>query len=50
MHSLIETAKANGLIPFDYLELLFERLPGYSGDMTDLMPWNVALTEKPDKG
>lgn len=26
-YSLIETAKANGLNPFDYLETLFERLP-----------------------
>lgn len=44
LYSLIETAKANGLIPFDYLKLLFETLPGYSGDIADLMPWNVALT------
>jgi len=38
LYSLIETAKANGLIP-----------PGYSGDMEDLMPWNMALTEKSPK-
>ncbi len=50
LYSLIETAKANGLIPFDYLKLLFERLPGYSGDIVDLMPWNVVLTEKAPKG
>jgi len=24
LYSIIETAKANGLIPFDYLKLLFE--------------------------
>jgi transposase len=50
LYSLIETAKANGLIPFDYLKLLFERLPGYSGDMEDLMPWSYAVTEKLSKG
>jgi len=50
LYSLIETAKANGVIPFDYLKLLFEKLPGYSGDMKDLMPWNVELTEKLPKG
>jgi len=32
------------------LKLLFEKLPGYSGDMKDLMPWNVELTEKLPKG
>ncbi|MFK5893286.1 MAG: transposase domain-containing protein, partial [Pseudomonadota bacterium] len=50
LYSLIETAKANGLIPFDYLKLLFDKLPGYSGEIIDLMPWNVALTEKSPKG
>ncbi|MFV1985593.1 MAG: IS66 family transposase [Thiohalomonadales bacterium] len=50
LYSLIETAKANGLIPFDYLKLLFEKLPGYSEEIIDLMPWNVALTEKSPKG
>jgi transposase len=42
LYSLIETAKANGLIPFDYLMDLFTELPNIkSGDDLDhLLPWN----------
>jgi transposase len=43
MYTLIETAKQNGLIPRDYLTLLFERCPlaGTPEDWVALLPWNV---------
>jgi len=46
LYSIIETAKANGLIPFDYLKYLLEELPGKPDDIDYLLPWNVVLAEK----
>ena len=43
LYSIIETAKANGLIPFDYLKYLLEQLPTKPEDIDYLLPWNVAL-------
>ena len=43
LYSLIETAKANGLTPFDYLHHLLEDLPKKSQDIEQLLPWNVDL-------
>jgi len=40
LYSLIETAKANGLIPFDYLMFLLSELPKKQSDIESLMPWN----------
>ncbi len=43
-HSLVETAKANGLEPYWYLKMLFEAIPSYLRDekpLDDLLPWNV---------
>ena len=45
MYSLVETAKANGLIPFDYLRYLLEQLPTKPEDIDYLLPWNVGLTK-----
>jgi len=45
MYSLVETAKANGLIPFDYLQYLLEQLPTNPENIDYLMPWNVVLTK-----
>ena len=42
LYSLIETAKANGLIPFDYLNHLLKELPNKPDDIDYLLPWNVA--------
>ena len=46
LYSIIETAKANGLIPYDYLVRLFEELPRRkeNDDVDDLLPWNIKLT------
>ena len=47
IYSLVETAKANGLEPFSYLEYIFERLPfvesrvGYDA----LLPQNLSQEE-----
>jgi len=43
LYSLIETAKTNGLTPFNYLMFLLEELPKQPDDFEYLMPWNVDL-------
>jgi transposase len=43
LYSLIETAKANGLTPFDYLHHLLEEIPRNPVDIEPLLPWNVDL-------
>ncbi|SHJ14537.1 Transposase IS66 family protein [Desulfofundulus thermosubterraneus DSM 16057] len=46
-YSIIETAKENGLNPFQYLSYLFERLPNLDptdGNALDqLLPWSDSL-------
>ncbi len=42
LYSIIETAKSNGVIPFDYLKHLFEQLPNQPEDIDYLLPWNMA--------
>jgi transposase len=41
--TLIETAKQNGLVPYDYLKALFEQAPLASSpkDWEKLLPWNI---------
>ena len=40
IYSLIETARANGLSPYEYLQFVFETLPALSDDDLDtLLPW-----------
>jgi len=46
LYSLIETAKANGLTPFDYLKLLLEDLPKNPADIDRLLPWNVEMPQQ----
>lgn len=41
LYSLIETAKANGLTPFDYLKMLLEELPKQPDNIDHLLPWNI---------
>lgn len=47
LYSIIETAKATGLTPFDYLHHLLNELPARKADsdLTDLLPWNVSLDD-----
>ena len=44
LYGIIETAKANGLEPYAYLRLIFEKLPQATtlADVEALLPWNVA--------
>ena len=46
LYSFIETAKANGLTPFDYLHHLLEELPKNPQDIEQLLPWNVDLPKQ----
>ena len=46
LYSLIETAKANGLTPFDYLNHLLEELPKKPDHFDHLLPWNVDLLQQ----
>jgi transposase len=43
MYTLIETAKQNGLIPYDYLMALFQKAPFavFAKDWEMLLPWNI---------
>ena len=45
IYSLVETSKANGLNPYKYLRLLFEKLPKALtlADFEELLPWNAKV-------
>jgi transposase len=44
IYSIVETAKANGLIPFKYLEFLFETLPNIPvAQYSECLPWSEAV-------
>ena len=43
LYSIIGTAKANGLVPFDYLMHLLTQLSKPKPDIKRLLPWNVKL-------
>jgi len=46
VYSIIETAKANSLKPFEYLEFLFETLPNSTTDaINSLLPWGDAVPD-----
>ena len=46
IYSIVETAKANDLIPFEYLTYLFEQLPNLgSRDLDELLPWSDSLPD-----
>ncbi len=47
LYSLVETAKANGIEPWAYLNHVFEKLPQATGpeDIEALLPWNVEIKE-----
>ena len=44
LYSIIETAKANGLTPFDYIAHCLEQLSSEHVDVEKLLPWNVKLS------
>lgn len=46
VYSIIETAKANDLLPFEYLKFLLEAVPSTSvGELDALLPWGEAVPQ-----
>ncbi|MCL1127869.1 transposase domain-containing protein, partial [Shewanella surugensis] len=45
LYSIIETARANGLIPFDYIAHCLEQLSSPNCDLNSLLPWHVKLSK-----
>lgn len=49
IYSVVETAKENGLNPFEYLKFLFERLPNIDiqdkNALDELLPWSTTLPD-----
>ena len=45
LYSIVETAKANGLIPFNYITYCLEQLCKPNADVEQLLPWNVNLPQ-----
>lgn len=47
IYSIIETAKENGLKPFEYLKFLFETLPNCTmAKVDELLPWSEPVQER----
>ncbi len=47
LYSLVESAKANGIEPWRYLEAVFEQLPAAKceADLDALLPWRIELND-----
>lgn len=46
VYSIVETAKENGLIPYEYLKYLFEQLPNLGDKNPEgLLPWSPSLPD-----
>jgi len=46
IYSIIETAKSNGLKPFDYLKFLFDTILNTTmGNLDFLLPWGEAMPD-----
>jgi transposase len=43
LYSIVETAKANGLVPYDYLMHVMNEIMMGNTDPEQLLPWNVNL-------
>jgi len=43
LYSLIETAKANGLIPFDYIMQCLDHFANNNDDIEAILPWKIKL-------
>ena len=47
IYSIVESAKENGLKPFDYLEYLFTELPNAAPeDIDKFLPWSESIPEQ----
>jgi hypothetical protein len=45
LYSIVESAKANGLVPYDYITHLLEAFTHPEPDIEQLLPWNVKLSD-----
>lgn len=43
LYSIVESAKTNGLTPYDYITHLLEQFSHSEPDIEQLLPWNVKL-------
>jgi transposase len=43
LYSIVETAKANGLVPYDYMMHVMNQIMMRNTDPEQLLPWNVNL-------
>ena len=41
LYSIIETAKANGLVPFDYVKQCLDELCKPQPSIDTILPWNI---------
>ena len=51
IYSIVETAKANNLKPFDYVQYLLEEIPKHMADtdrsfLEKLLPWSQTLPKE----
>ena len=50
LYSIVETAKANGLIPFEYVKYVLEQLPNINVNNTEavdkVLPWSLDVPER----
>ena len=44
LYSIVESAKANGVVPYDYITHLLEAFTYPEPDIEQLLPWNVTLS------
>jgi hypothetical protein len=52
MYTLIENAKLNGLVPYEYLRCFFEQAADHdeNSDWSKLLPWSIKITPWKDLG
>ncbi|SFC11607.1 IS66 family transposase, partial [Pseudoalteromonas denitrificans] len=43
LYSIVQTAKANGLVPYDYISHCLEHLIHAPENLDAILPWNVKL-------
>ena len=41
LYSIVETAKANGLLPFDYIMQCLDHVAEHPDELDAILPWNI---------
>ena len=45
-HSIVESAKENGLKPFEYVKYMFTELPNAAAkDLDEFLPWSETISD-----